>query len=389
MTGLMDDITIGAAFARAVATYADRPFLAVPTNPARPYLQQGLTLTFAQAATQVDALKARYTRAGYGHGSRVATLMENHPAFVLHKLALNSLGACCVPINPDYRAGETAYLMEHSRPDLVLAVAWRRGQIEEALAQSSYKPPLVVIEDVEADLPDARRPLLTEPISPATPASILYTSGTTGRPKGCVLSNGYEMSCGGWYANLDGIAALRPGEDRIYNPLPLYHINAGVLSLLGVMVAGLCQIMPDRFHPHRWWTEIIETEASVAHYLGVIAAMLNVQPPSPLDRAHKLRFALGAGIAGLAGCALSQVGNVGPDLGQGYIVDSFMVVVLGGVGQLAGTVYAALGLGIVNKLLEGVAGAVLAKIMVLVLIVVFIQKRPQGLFALKGRSAEA
>ncbi len=100
-------------------------------------------------------------------------------------------------------------------------------------------------------------------------------------------------------------------------------------------------------------------------------------------------FALGSGLAGLAGCALSQVGNVGPDLGQGYIVDSFMVVVLGGVGQLAGTVYAALGLGVLNKLLEGWAGAVLAKIMVLVFIVVFIQKRPQGLFAMKGRSAEA
>lgn len=106
-------------------------------------------------------------------------------------------------------------------------------------------------------------------------------------------------------------------------------------------------------------------------------------------RVDTYAFALGAGIAGLAGCALSQVGNVGPDLGQGYIVDSFMVVVLGGVGQLAGTVYAGLGLGVLNKLLEGWQGAVLAKIMVLVFIVVFIQKRPQGIFAVKGRSAEA
>jgi urea transport system permease protein len=105
-------------------------------------------------------------------------------------------------------------------------------------------------------------------------------------------------------------------------------------------------------------------------------------------RVDTYAFALGAGIAGLAGCALSQVGNVGPDLGQGYIVDSFMVVVLGGVGQLAGTVYAGLGLGVVNKLLEGWQGAVLAKIIVLVLIVLFIQKRPQGIFALKGRSAD-
>ena len=100
-------------------------------------------------------------------------------------------------------------------------------------------------------------------------------------------------------------------------------------------------------------------------------------------------FALGSGIAGLAGCALSQIGNVGPDLGQGYIVDAFMVVVLGGVGQLAGTVYAALGLGVLNKFLEGWAGAVLAKIAVLVFIIVFIQKRPQGIFAVKGRAVEA
>jgi urea transport system permease protein len=107
------------------------------------------------------------------------------------------------------------------------------------------------------------------------------------------------------------------------------------------------------------------------------------------QRVDTLAFALGAGLAGLAGCALSQIGNVGPDLGQNYIVDSFMVVVLGGVGQLAGTVYAAVGLGLVNKLLEGWAGAVLAKIMVLAFIIIFIQKRPQGLFAMKGRSAEA
>ena len=106
-------------------------------------------------------------------------------------------------------------------------------------------------------------------------------------------------------------------------------------------------------------------------------------------RIDTMAFALGSGIAGLAGCALSQVGNVGPDLGQSYIVDAFMVVVLGGVGQLAGTVYAALGLGILNKFLEGWAGAVLAKIAVLVFIIIFIQKRPQGIFAVKGRSAEA
>ncbi|MFM9835341.1 MAG: urea ABC transporter permease subunit UrtB [Methylophilaceae bacterium] len=106
------------------------------------------------------------------------------------------------------------------------------------------------------------------------------------------------------------------------------------------------------------------------------------------SKVDALAFGLGSGIAGLAGVALSQIGNVGPALGQSYIVDSFMVVVLGGVGQLAGAVYAALGLGVLSKFLEGIAGAVLAKIFVLVIIIIFIQKRPQGLFAFKGRSLE-
>lgn len=108
----------------------------------------------------------------------------------------------------------------------------------------------------------------------------------------------------------------------------------------------------------------------------------------PTGRIDMMAFGLGSGIAGLGGVALSQLGNVGPELGQAYIVDSFMVVVLGGVGQLAGTVAGAMGLGIVNKILEPQVGAVLGKIAILVFIILFIQKRPQGLFALKGRQVD-
>ncbi|WP_167509374.1 urea ABC transporter permease subunit UrtB [Atlantibacter subterranea] len=108
----------------------------------------------------------------------------------------------------------------------------------------------------------------------------------------------------------------------------------------------------------------------------------------PEGRVDMLAFGLGSGIAGLGGVALSQLGNVGPELGQGYIIDSFLVVVLGGVGQLAGSVAAAFSLGILNKILEPQLGAVLGKILILLLIVLFIQKRPQGLFALKGRVIE-
>ena len=107
------------------------------------------------------------------------------------------------------------------------------------------------------------------------------------------------------------------------------------------------------------------------------------------SRIDALTFGLGSGIAGIAGVALSQIDNVSPNLGQGYIIDSFMVVVFGGVGNLWGTLVGAFTLGIANKFLEPYAGAVLGKIAILVLIILFIQKRPRGLFALKGRAVEA
>jgi urea transport system permease protein len=109
----------------------------------------------------------------------------------------------------------------------------------------------------------------------------------------------------------------------------------------------------------------------------------------PSARVDALTFGLGSGIAGMAGVALSQIGNVSPNLGTLYIVDSFLVVVFGGVGNLAGTLVGAMALGIVNKFLEPVAGAVLGKVVILVAIILFIQRRPRGLFALKGRTVEA
>ena len=167
---------------------------------------------------------------------------------------------------------------------------------------------------------------------------------------------------------LSGGWALLPNLTLPYNRLAILGFAALVLvgmalllakTRLGLMVRGVTQ------------------NRRMAACVGVNTAQVDT-----------MAFALGSGIAGLAGCALSQIGNVGPDLGQSYIVDAFMVVVLGGVGQLAGTVYAGLGLGVLSKLLEGWQGAVLAKIALLLLLVLVIQKKPQGLFALKGRSVE-
>lgn len=166
----------------------------------------------------------------------------------------------------------------------------------------------------------------------------------------------------GW---LSGGWALLPNLTLPYNRLAILAFAALVLGGMGLLLAKTRLGLMVRG---------VTQNRRMAACVGVNTAQVDT-----------LAFALGSGIAGLAGCALSQIGNVGPDLGQSYIVDAFMVVVLGGVGQLAGTVYAGLGLGVLSKLLEGWQGAVLAKIALLMLLVLVIQKKPQGLFALKGR----
>lgn len=149
--------------------------------------------------------------------------------------------------------------------------------------------------------------------------------------------------------------------------------NRVVIILFGFAVlAGLAAFL--RYSPMGLNMRAVTQNRSMAAAMGI-----------PTGRVDALTFGLGSGIAGIAGVALSQVSNVSPNLGQAYIVDSFMVVVFGGVGSLWGTLLGAFSLGVVNKFLEPVSGAVLAKILVLVFIILFIQKRPRGLFALRGR----
>lgn len=164
---------------------------------------------------------------------------------------------------------------------------------------------------------------------------------------------------------------LSGGLQVLPNLVLPYNRLAVILFVIGVLVLTWLLLNKTRLGMN---VRAVTQNRAMADCCGV-----------PTGRVDMLAFGLGSGIAGLGGVALSQLGNVGPELGQGYIIDSFLVVVTGGVGQLAGTVVAALGLGILNKVLEPQIGAVLGKILILVLIVLFIQKRPQGLFAFKGR----
>lgn len=292
MGELHDRETIGQLWARAVQRYGDRAFLAIPEGSLG--APNGLELTYVTADSRIGRLVDTYRRAGYGVGHRVALLLENRAEHILHKLALNAVGVSCVPINPDLRPAEIAYLIEHSEPEFLLALGSRAGQAAQAVAAAEYKPPVVVAED-DASPPAPRREAQSGTVTPVTEASVLYTSGTTGRPKGCILSHGYEVACGVWYAELPGLAGLREGEDRIYNPLPLYHVNAGVLSLFGAIHAGCCQIQPERFHAQRWWTEVAQTGATIVHYLGIVIQALMRQENSAVARQHRVRYGVGAG----------------------------------------------------------------------------------------------
>lgn len=294
MQKLRDQETIGEVWAQTVRRHGQNAFIAVPANKDRHYLPDGYEITYGDADRHIGKICDAFTRAGFGPGHRVALLLENQPEHFLYRLALNILGVSCVPINPDYRPAEIAYLLEHSEPELVLAVASRAAQLKEGLAASGHRPPVRFVGDDEP-LPPPRTPRLSLAVTPTSESCILYTSGTTGRPKGCIISHGYEVAMGERYITIGEPAQIVTG-DRIYNPLPLYHLNSGVVSLMGAILSGSCQVQPDRFHPERWWREVAETRASVVHYLGVVIQMLMLQPASAADRQHRVRFGFGAGV---------------------------------------------------------------------------------------------
>jgi crotonobetaine/carnitine-CoA ligase len=288
--------TIGDAFFEAVRSYGSSALLAVPKNPSRVYLPDGLELTYAQAAEQVQYLISVYSQAGYGVGHRVGLSLENRPEHILHKLALNSLGVCCVPLNPDYRPQELAYIISHSRVDVIISLRTHLKNIIDAVGRHASMPSIVCVESFAQELSPPK--ILKEHVKPNsdTPASILYTSGTTGKPKGCVLSHRYELAAGAWYANTGGLADIQENQERLFNPLPLYHVNASVLSFYCMLLTGNCQIQTDRFQPTRWWEEVVASRATIVHYLGVIIPMLLNQPTVPREREHRIRFGFGAGV---------------------------------------------------------------------------------------------
>jgi acyl-CoA synthetase (AMP-forming)/AMP-acid ligase II len=279
------------------ARYPSHELFAVPRRVQSSWRLPQAAWSYEETAAIVDALARRYRGAGYGRGHRVALLLENRPQHFFHWLALNSLGAAAVPLNPELRPEEMAYQLAHSESVLVMALPERIGAVAGVAASLA-----IPVASADADvIPRAPR----EPPHAAASAdaaaddvecALLYTSGTTGKPKGCILTNGYFLGFGEWYAAQRGYIALRDGEERLLQPLPTFHINAMANSFMGMLFTGGAQVILDRFHPREWWAEAIETRASCFHYLGVMPAMLLALPGATHERAHALRFGMGGGV---------------------------------------------------------------------------------------------
>ena len=294
-------LTVFDAFRASAARTPQADFLCVEAVTAQAYGIRAESITWGEAAAQVEALRTAYAEAGYGHGHRVGLLLENRPAFLFHWFALNALGVSVVPINAELRAAELEYLIGHSEIGLAITLPQRAADLRAAAARAGIQFQTAE-PSVEAGsgqtLPRAASsaPRAGEPIGADTECALLYTSGTTGRPKGCMLSNAYFVRAGQWYGELGDLCPVARDTERIITPLPLNHVNAMAFSTMVVLVAGGCLVQLDRFHPTTWWQSVRDSRATILHYLGVMPPMLLAAEPTDADRAHQVRWAFGAGV---------------------------------------------------------------------------------------------
>jgi len=291
-----DPVTVAEAFERSAQRYGSNDWLHVLPETAAVYGIDARTWTYAEAAGRIALLRARYAAAGYGHGHRAGLLLLNRPEFLLHWIALNGLGVSVVPINPDWRATELEYLMAHSEISVAACVGERAASV--AAAARAAGRVVQITDPAGSEIGRAPTPASSTPRTPAASSecALLYTSGTTGLPKGCILPNEYFLWAGHWYATIGGMCAVRPGIERMITPLPLTHMNAMAYSTMCMLLTGGCLIVVDRFHPRSWWDSVRASGATILHYLGVMPAMLLGAAASADDRRHAVRFGFGAGV---------------------------------------------------------------------------------------------
>ncbi len=274
------------AFAAAVERFGERPFLRTPAISADAYADGAIEYTYERAGARVTELIAGYARSSLEAGDRVALAFDSRLEVYLHLLALNALGVSIVPLNSSATDDELRHIIGHSDAKLLVALPEHAGRLA-ALGICA----VLVEEDLVGDDAGA---YLVDP-DPAREAALLYTSGTTGKPKGCMLSNDYFLALGDWYTGLGGICSMDQ-DDRLLTPLPPNHMNALCTSFMAMLLCGGCVIQLDRFHPRSWWRTARDEQATIIHCLGVMTAILLTLPEeSGDDFTGQIKFCFGPG----------------------------------------------------------------------------------------------
>lgn len=280
-------LSVHDAFREALADARDRPFLCVVEEG-----RASSDISFGEVDATVERLRRWYASAGFGEGHKVAMLLGRLP-FVCHFLALNSLGCVCVPLNPDLHRDELMYQIDHSGVSIIVSDPVHGARMCELADRTQGRCSAVIVDGLSSD------EILPIPGSADRHdglCSILYTSGTTGRPKGCMLNNETHLAAGERYRDMGGLLTIREGRDRFYNPTPFHHTNILVVNLSCAILTRNCLVMPERFSASRWWSDIAATRTTAIHYVGIIPTVLMKMAPTPDDREHSVRFGFGGGV---------------------------------------------------------------------------------------------
>jgi acyl-CoA synthetase (AMP-forming)/AMP-acid ligase II len=291
---LLTNETVFTRFRETALRRGDGAFLNVLAETAAVYGLTAGDVSYRAMLERVERRRSKLAERGYGEGHRVGLLLQNRPVFLEIWFALNALGVSVVPINPDLRLSELEYIVGHSEMNAAFVLEERREELQMA-AGNAGRVMAVATEtcDVPKPFGGAASPTAG---NASTECALLYTSGTTGQPKGCVLTNQYFLHCGDWYRDVGGLIDLRADQERMITPLPVFHMNAMAVSVMAMVSVGGCLTMLDRFHPGTWWDSVRTSRATCLHYLGVMPSMLMSAAPSAQDKAHSVRFGFGAGV---------------------------------------------------------------------------------------------
>ncbi len=290
MNDIRDYSSVYHAFQRCADRFGDNAFLRAPRENTAGSLPDGIAYSYTETRDRVAVLIPNYAARGLRRGERVALVFDSRLDVYLHLLALNALGVSIVPLHSLGTDEDLRYMIGHSNSCLAVVADEHRFRLETLLADLDNCEVLVAADLVgNTDAPMlAKTDLSTE-------AALVYTSGTTGKPKGCMLSNEYFLAIGAWYNGLGGICSL-DSNDRLLTPLPPNHMNALCTSFTAMMLCGGCVVQLDRFHPKSWWQSVREEKATIIHCLGVMVAILLTLPEDEADDfSGQIKFCFGPG----------------------------------------------------------------------------------------------